>query len=448
MKPVLTLLLGSVLFLGCKKEIGSHNVNEYLQKVKFALKDSLAQLDYSSLDFSKAVMNRVDSVSLYLMRIPFKEKSIATDFVLVKTNSDGMVEQGKIIHLEGQVSASGHGLVKQGKFDGSIEINSLNKARKLNSNIHNGYIDAFHENANTREQTLKAADLPEVVVVAYVHYFDTGIEYATWYLLTSFLDGNGEGYGTSGGGYYGSVGSGDGGNYGGGGGGYYGTGGGTAIDPTILVDVDTYVDHPAIDIEKYLNCFSGIPDQGAICSIEIFTDIPVDSDPGKLFNWQTRSPGHTFLQLKKSNPDGTQVVMQNIGFYPQENWKNILDANPVDAKLVDDGGHEFNASLRMDVNLNQFSSALGKIKELSTMKYDMDEFNCTDFALEVFNYIRTPLTIPQYAIPGGIGTNASNTPQGLFVKLRDMKNNGDPEAGNIKLPGVKGWVAGSNGPCN
>jgi hypothetical protein len=78
----------------------------------------------------------------------------------------------------------------------------------------------------------------------------------------------------------------------------------------------------------------------------------------------------------------------------------------------------------------------------------MDEFNCTDFALEVFNYVRTPLQIPKYAIPGGIGTNASNTPQGLYIKLNEMKTNGDPEAANISLPGVKGWVANSKGPCN
>jgi hypothetical protein len=193
--------------------------------------------------------------------------------------------------------------------------------------------------------------------------------------------------------------------------------------------------------------FNGIADAGAICSVELLTDIPVDNDPSKLFNWNTESPGHTFLQLKKSNADGTQVIVQNIGFYPKSTWKNILDANPVDSKVVNDGYHEFNASLKMKLSTTAFSSVLGKIKELSNMKYDMDEFNCTDFALEVFNYVRTPLQIPQYAVPGTIGTNATNTPQGLFVKLRDMKASGDREAANISLPGVKGWVADSKGPC-
>jgi hypothetical protein len=125
-----------------------------------------------------------------------------------------------------------------------------------------------------------------------------------------------------------------------------------------------------------------------------------------------------------------------------------LDADPVDSKLVDDGGHEANASLKMNLTPNQFRSVTGKMKELSTMKYDMDEFNCTDFALEAFNYVRTPMEIPQYAVPGGMGTNATNTPQGLYVKLKEMKDNNDPEAANISIGYYKAYVGRSSGPCN
>jgi hypothetical protein len=294
---------------------------------------------------------------------------------------------------------------------------------------------------------MEANVLPEVVVVAYVHY-DTGIEFSTWLWLQSLMYDNSGGGGGNNGGYYGSDGGGY--NYGGGGGSNGGstgdTGGGTGVivDQTMLVDVDTYVNNPAIDINQFLKCFENIPDDGATCSITICSDIPVDSDPSKLFNWNTESPGHCFLELKKSN--GSQSVQQSIGFYPTANWKNILSADPVDSKMVDDGHHEFNASLKMNVTAFNFRSAIGKIKELSTMKYDMDEFNCTDFALEVFNYIRTPLKIPQYVIPGGM--YGTNTPQGLYNKLNEMWRNNDPEAKNITIDMVKGYVGSSSGPCN
>jgi hypothetical protein len=337
--------------------------------------------------------------------------------------------------------------VKVREWEGKLSISSLNRRSLVNSTVHKGYIDAFHPLVNARETVYGSDELPEVIVVAYV---SSGIDYSTWLCLTSLIyNSGGGGYVTDG--YYGSLDGGGGGSYGGTSGGSYG---GTAdgsyggsVDQTMLVDIDTYVDHPAIDVGQYLKCFDGIADAGAVCSVELLTDIPVDNDPSKLFNWNTESPGHTFLQLRKSNPDGSNVIVQNIGFYPQSNWSKILDSNPVDSKMVDDGDHEFNASLKMNLTSTAFSSVLGKIKELSALKYDMDEFNCTDFALEVFNYVRTPIQIPTYAIPGGVGTIGSSTPQGLFLKLREMKNNGDPEATNISLPGVKGWVAYSKGPC-
>ena len=453
MKRIYTLIIFSAILFSCKKEISQIRSDHFLQNVKASLKDSLLSDDYIRLDFSKTTLNRVDSAGLYFLRIPFTGKSLATDFVLVKTSWEGIIEKGKIVHLEGKETEYGEGKVKRRKFDGAVSIHSLNRKFVLNSSIDNGYITAFHPPMNSRDQT--AAEygtdvLPEVVVVAYVHTIEP-ISFSTWYLLNSFLS-NGDGGGGMTSGYYGSAEGGGGSSYydgGGGGSGTYGgvTGdsySGVSTDPIMLVDVDTYIDHPAIDVNQFLKCFDNIPDDGATCSIEILTDIPVDSDPSKLFNWNTQSPGHTFLQLKKSN--GTQFVQQSMGFYPQTNWKNILTADPVESKMVDDGDHEFNASLKMNVTPFNFRSAIGKIKELSTMKYDMDEFNCTDFALEVFNYVRTPLEIPQYVIPGG--TVATNTPQGLYFKLNEMKTTGDPEAKNITAGIIKAYVGGSSGPCN
>lgn len=457
MKQIITLIIFSIIIFSCKKEIPKERSEHYLQKVKSELKDSLSANDYSTLDFSKAVFNKVDSVGLYFLRIPFKEKRVATDFVLLKTTKDGKVEQGKIIHLEGKVNAVGNRTRKQRQFDGRISISDLSRKSVLNSNITDGYIDALHMQTNTRDQLMAPVYpdnvLPEVVVVAYVHNSDYS-DFSTWLWLSSlfYSYGTGGGYGGGGGyygGYYGST-DGGGGYYygGGGGGGSYGDyeEGGTSVieDETMLVDIDTYVDNPAIDVGQYLKCFDNIPDDGATCTITIYTDIPVDNDPSKLFNWQTRSPGHAFLELKKSN--GTRSVQQSIGFYPTANWKNILSADPVDSKIVNDGNHEFNASLKMIISPNLLRSAIGKIKEISNMKYDMDEFNCTDFALEVFNYIRTPLQIPHYVIPGGV--YRTNTPQGLYNKLKDMWLNNDAEKNNITIDILKGYVGSSSGPCN
>lgn len=142
--------------------------------------------------------------------------------------------------------------------------------------------------------------------------------------------------------------------------------------------------------------------------------------------------------------------MQNIGFYPEQGWKVAFTNAPVPGKFVDNSNHEYNASLLLNISPDQLHRALDEIRYLAgKVLYDIDEYNCTDFALDVINCVRAyKLDIPRYDIPGGITAGGTATPQGLFHKLAAMKKAEGPEAGNISLPGVKGFVANSNGPCN
>lgn len=174
----------------------------------------------------------------------------------------------------------------------------------------------------------------------------------------------------------------------------------TDEEDTELVDFEFVENLSPIDITKYLKCFSNIPDEGSICSIEILVDIPVDNHPNRLFNYEQGSPGHTFLQITKTN--GNQSVTQNIGFYPNATWKMLL-AEPVQSKIVDNGEHEFNASLKMNITSEQLNNTLNYITNLATHDYDIDDYNCTDFALEVFNQSRVgnPIEIQKGPIPGG-----------------------------------------------
>lgn len=123
---------------------------------------------------------------------------------------------------------------------------------------------------------------------------------------------------------------------------------------------------------------------------------------------------------------------------------------PVSSKFVDDGGHEFNASLKMNITSAQLHTVITTIKNLANSSYDIDQYNCTDFALQVFNSVRTtnPLTIPLYVIPGDPASVESKTPQGLYQKLWSMKEAGVDEAANITLPGICGFVGESKGPCD
>lgn len=464
MKHLFLIAIAALILASCKKESNSPVPNGgFPDKIKAALKDSLSENDFIQLDYSRAVATKIEKEKVILVRIPFSGKKIASNYVLVKADYDWGMLAGKIVEMEGEVnSATRQSKVPAYKFQGEIIIQSLNRSQEIKSVIEDGIIKAFHQTAEPLSSTSSVFPdpyivLPEVVVVASYSSGDGGVSWSTWVSLMSFFND----YSIGGGGYYGSYdpsagdGSADGG--GGGGGGYTGGSGGggsdTGDDPifaedAIYIDYETIEDKEAIDIQKYIDCFSAVPDAGAECSIEIFTDIPVDDDPNKLFNWDNQSPGHTFIQIMKVN--GAQSAMQNIGFYPETDWKTILTPAPVDGKFVDNGEHEFNASFKMNVSATDFQSILTRVLYLARfVKYDIDEYNCTDWALDVFNDIRSDkLEIPKYDIPGGQAPGGTKTPQGLYNKLKQMKDSNHPEAGNITIGIFKGWVAYSQGPCN
>jgi hypothetical protein len=387
------------------------------------------------------------------------------DFVLLKTNAEGNCLDGRIIHLsrddENEVSGR-----NPFSFNGSITISSLNRKSVLSSSIVNGYILEFltdNQLAGIAAATTVAPSyfLPNVLVYAKRHTDGRGgSSLETMVNFQSLLsEVGGSNYGSN---YYNPIYNYGGGSSGGNGSGNYNSSGPyrhtenavaepysePVLEKPVVVDFERVEHFPAIEIEKYLKCFASVPDNGATCSIEILADIPVDSDPNKLFNWQTESPGHTFIQIKKTN--GSQSVVQNIGFYPVSNWKVTLTPAPIEGKIADNGEHEFNASLKMNLSSEDLKSVLNKIHYLSRfIKYDIDEYNCTDFALDVFNEVRTnKLTIPLYEIPGGMAAAGTSTPHGLYNQLKAMKKANGPEAANINIPGVKGWVAKSSGQCN
>ena len=99
MKHLLTLSLLVFTVASCKKEAVTASSNTYLQQVKQELKDSVTATDFVNLDFSKARLSAVDSVGLYLLRIPFKGKDIATDFVLLQTGPNGNIQRGRMVQL-------------------------------------------------------------------------------------------------------------------------------------------------------------------------------------------------------------------------------------------------------------------------------------------------------------------------------------------------------------
>jgi hypothetical protein len=398
---------------------------DYVAVVQAALKDSLSSNDYSNLDFGRAILSGVDSLNIHFLRVPLAGQSIANNFLLVKTDAEGHVLKGRFIAItrDSAVKAS---------FKGSITYRPLQGSQSQRFSIFNGHVQkssglsAVSVDKAEEEPIMEGGDLPEVIVVGYTD--DGGISYADWYCLMSMIDDGGGG-GTSG--YYSPSGGG---------------GGGDGTAATVQVDFDSPENKPAIDIKKYLDCFGNISNTNANCTITIATDIPVDGDPTKFFNWSEGSPGHTYIELFKSDGQGA-MVEQNIGFYPSTGWKSVGGGN-VSSKLADDANHEYNAKYTITVTPAQFQDALDRMQALSSFDYNIGTFNCTDFALQVFNAAGGNLSIPLFQIPGFPTASGSNTPEGVYDQLNTMAAAGTAQSPGVTMGGTKSYGDNSHGPCN
>lgn len=218
-------------------------------------------------------------------------------------------------------------------------------------------------------------------------------------------------------------------------------------------EMDESPDQQAINLNEYLRCFDNISDAGASYSINVMVDIPVDANPNSLINVGATglSVGHVFLSITKSN--GPNSVTQTLGFYPASDYKS-LTLTPVTSKLADDGksgaNHEFNAAITLNGwNTAEFKALLNQLRLNSTMKYEIDGFNCANFVGSSLNAVK-PNSLNSVSTTGINPLNPTElitipwSPNGVYKALVDQK------ASNPALPittGVVNRSGNSSGPC-
>ncbi len=123
---------------------------------------------------------------------------------------------------------------------------------------------------------------------------------------------------------------------------------------------------------------------------------------------------------------------------------------PIPAKFVDNAYHEYNATIKMSITTSQLDKVLNAIQVTAkTVKYDIDDYNCTNFAIDIFNMVRStdPIVPARIHIPGTINTNGSLTPQGLYLELVRRKKHSAVDRSNIRVSSEKVNAGQSQSPC-
>lgn len=271
-------------------------------------------------------------------------------------------------------------------------------------------LDTNINKENARPDTGK--NIPVVCSEWYlVEYFDDGTAYWT-YLYTTCT-------GTASGG--------------GGGGG--GSGGGSGAPASTFYEAPT----EPIDIQEVLKCFNSIPSNAQTTyKVTIHTHLANPSNAYQVYNVSDKDPGHAYITMQKTNGSATRSL--TFGFYPSAGtWMTaIKDAENSAIGQESPQTRRSDGSYTLSVSEASFNNARNVALTSATKKYDLNDFNCTNYAIGVFN-----------AAMGGTGLQVPNspigykTPSSLYLKLSDMKTGGT--AGISLTPSM---APTSTTPCN
>jgi hypothetical protein len=215
---------------------------------------------------------------------------------------------------------------------------------------------------------------------------------------------------------------------------------------------------PSLDLNKAFNCFNQIKPTGAKYSIKLCVDVPNNDRPMLIPPLVESETGHSFIVVTKAN--GNRSVTQVFGFYAVTHPGYLFPFRPIDSAIKNNQLREINASIETGLTEAQFEMIRKKASELAKKKYAAADYNCTNFALDLFNSVRPkPITIETYTIylpvynsylpTESTRLTIDKTPQMLFKKLKEMKDNKDIEASRIVIDTTTRTKAPlSHGECN
>ena len=187
MKHLIAATVVFLLLFSCKKEINysvkgdSNSKDLFFQNVKTQLKDSLSANDYISIDTTQLFKSKDAQSDGCFVRVAFQKKNLATDFILLKTDSLDKITDGKIIHVDKTHKGAKNDILFQGQF----VTQSLNRTNTATKQVVNGRFKSAADNtAFMEEDPAGEQTLPDVVVTS---YSDDGGYSGDWYWYGGFF---------------------------------------------------------------------------------------------------------------------------------------------------------------------------------------------------------------------------------------------------------------------
>jgi len=157
-------------------------------------------------------------------------------------------------------------------------------------------------------------------------------------------------------------------------------------------------DYPINDILKFIECF----DTTKPAKLTIYVDQPV-SNSNIVASFS--SVGHAFIGISQGDNSST------FGFYPNSPtnpWSP--EATPI---FGDDNHHSYDVSLTLDITASQLEDIIKLTKDFND-NYDLNNNNCTDFAIQIGN--KAGLNLPECNSSWGVGGGSNPAKLGQYLR--------------------------------
>lgn len=142
-------------------------------------------------------------------------------------------------------------------------------------------------------------------------------------------------------------------------------------------------------------------------TLTIYCDQPIANNPTAFtlpLGGQGPDVGHTFISIEQGNH--TRV----LGFYPASAVNPL--STSANKKFVNDSGHQYDVKFSKQILGAKVCKVLDYIKN-NTPNYNLNSFNCTNFAVKVFSEAGIALPANSGNWPGGSGLNPGRLGQDL-----------------------------------
>lgn len=195
-------------------------------------------------------------------------------------------------------------------------------------------------------------------------------------------------------------------------------------------------------LEEALKCFKPL-NENADYSITLCADIPDNSQPGRVH--VKSETGHVFIILTKSERSDTTHFV--FGFYPIRPASSLIFKN-VKSEILDNSEREYNISVYKQLDEASFMKTLNIAVELAKKKYNLNKYNCYDYAVDIFNEVAGTNKIPKNHIRFPFIFGKGGSPCSLYADLSELKQNKSVWAPDIQIGLFKAPLSNNQEPVN